>query len=181
MSVKLNNVAVAMLMAFGLTAGAANAADQGHGKVTFTGTVVDAPCSIHPDSIDQTIALGQISSAELKTGKPTTARSFDIKLENCSFGTSATKNKVAITFTGMESDAVAGLLGTTGSAKGVAVAITDGSGKVVELGKPSKAQQLQQGNNTLSFSAYAQGQTGDTGIITEGDFRAVTDFTLAYN
>lgn len=43
----------------------ANAADQGHGKVTFTGSIIDAPCSISPDSIDQTVSLGQISNAAL--------------------------------------------------------------------------------------------------------------------
>ena len=181
MSVKLNKMAVATLMALGLAAGAAHAADQGHGKVTFTGAVVDAPCSIHPDSVDQTIKLGQISNAALKGGGTSTPRNFDIKLENCSFGTPATKNKVAVTFTGMESDAVAGLLGATGTAKGVAVAITDGSGKVVKLGEPTKGQKLQAGNNTLSFAAYVQGTSNDKVAITEGDFQAVADFTLAYN
>lgn len=182
MSVKLNNVALATLMAFGLAAGAANAADQGHGKVTFTGSVVDAPCSIHPDSIDQTIPLGQISNATLKAGKPSTPRNFDIKLENCTFGTPATKNKVAVTFTGMESSVVTGLLGTTGLAKGVAVGIMDSSsGHTVELGKPTKGQLLKDGNNTLGFAAYVQGTSDAKTAITEGDFQAVADFTLAYN
>lgn len=185
MSVKLNKAALAALVAFGLAANMANAADQGHGKVTFTGSVVDAPCSIHPDSIDQTIPLGQISKAALDQSGTSTERPFSIKLENCSFGTPAAKNKVTVTFTGMESDVVAGLLGTTGKAKGVAVAITDAaSGHVVKLGQPTKAQQLQDGNNTLSFAAYVQGAAGTTeqpAVITEGDFQSVADFTLAYN
>ncbi|WP_129544234.1 fimbrial protein [Serratia sp. 1D1416] len=184
MSVKLNKAALAALVAFGLAANMANAADQGHGKVTFTGSVVDAPCSIHPDSIDQTIPLGQISNAALKNGSTSIARPFSIKLENCTFGTPATKNKVTVTFTGSESDAVAGLLATTGQAKGVAVAITDNSGGVVKLGKATKEQQLQEGSNTLSFAAYVQGAAGTKdkpAVITEGDFQSVADFTLAYN
>ena len=32
----------------------APAQDQGHGKITFTGSVIDAPCSIDPNSVDQT-------------------------------------------------------------------------------------------------------------------------------
>ncbi|APJ70078.1 PixA protein [Escherichia coli] len=32
---------------------AANAADQGQGKVNFKGTVIDAPCGIAPESADQ--------------------------------------------------------------------------------------------------------------------------------
>ncbi|CAI1508423.1 fimbrial protein [Serratia ficaria] len=181
MSVKFNKAALAALVAFGLAANMANAADQGHGKVTFTGSVVDAPCSIHPDSLDQTIPLGQISNASLKKGGTSTTRPFYIKLENCTFGTPATKNKVTVTFTGSESDAVAGLLATTGQAKGVAVAITDNSGGVVKLGKPTKARELQNGNNTLNFGAYVQGTANETVAITEGDFQSVADFTLAYN
>ncbi|MGB8665541.1 MAG: type 1 fimbrial protein, partial [Serratia inhibens] len=53
-------------------------------------------------------------------------------------------------------------------------------GQVIELGKPTKEQALQDGKNTLSFSAYMQGD-GASAVITEGDFQAVTDFTLAYN
>ncbi|MBI0852574.1 F7-2 fimbrial protein, partial [Escherichia coli] len=38
---------------------AANAADQGQGKVNFKGTVIDAPCGIAPESADQSIDFGQ--------------------------------------------------------------------------------------------------------------------------
>ncbi|MDI6978669.1 type 1 fimbrial protein, partial [Serratia sp. Se-RSBMAAmG] len=31
------------------------------GKVTFTGSIIDAPCSIAPGSVDQTVSLGAIS------------------------------------------------------------------------------------------------------------------------
>lgn len=158
----------------------AQAADQGHGKVTFTGSIIDAPCSISPASIDQTVELGQISNVALKNSGRSTPRNFDIKLENCSFGTPATKNKVTVTFTGMESAASNGLLGITGTAKGASVAITQADGAVIKLGKPTKQQALQDGNNNLAFSAYMQGD-GASAVITEGDFQAVADFTLAYN
>lgn len=158
----------------------ANAADQGSGKVTFTGSIIDAPCSITPESADQTVELGQISKVALEDGGKSTPRNFSINLENCSFGTPAANNKVQITFTGMESAANNGLLGITGTASGASVAITDGSGAVIELGKPSKDQTVQDGNNTLSFAAYVQGD-GASATITEGDFQSVADFTLAYN
>ena len=158
----------------------ANAADQGSGKVTFTGSIIDSPCSITPESVDQTVDLGQISKVALENGGKSTPRNFSIDLENCSFGTPAATNKVQITFTGMESAANNGLLGITGTASGASVAITDGSGAVIELGQPSKEQALQDGNNSLSFAAYVQGD-GASATITEGDFQSVADFTLAYN
>ncbi|WP_432264038.1 fimbrial protein, partial [Escherichia coli] len=46
---------------------AANAADQGQGKVNFKGTVIDAPCGIAPESADQSIDFGQMKWST-KTG-----------------------------------------------------------------------------------------------------------------
>lgn len=158
----------------------AQAADQGHGKVTFTGSIIDAPCSIAQKSIEQTVELGQVSKVALQAGGKTKPRNFDIVLEKCSFGSPAAKNKVGVTFTGMESAAKNGLLGITGTARGASIAIAQGDGEVVKLGQPTKAQSLQDGDNTLKFAAYVQGD-GDTATITEGDFQAVADFTLAYN
>ncbi|WNN46697.1 fimbrial protein [Winslowiella toletana] len=176
---KLNKSVLVAVVALGM-ASMANAADQGHGKVTFTGSIIDAPCSIHPDSIDQTVNLGQVANSTLANGGKSTPRNFTVDLENCSFGSPATKNKVALTFTGMESKAKNGLLGITGTATGASVAITDGSGQVISLGKATNPQTLQDGKNTLSFAAYMQGD-GASAAITEGDFQAVADFTLAYN
>ncbi|CAI1773057.1 type 1 fimbrial protein [Serratia marcescens] len=175
----LNKTLLAAVIAFG-SASMAHAADQGHGKVTFTGSIIDAPCSIAPESIDQTVDMGQISNAALKDSGQSTPRNFDIKLEDCSFGTPAAKNKVQVTFTGMESVAGNGLLGITGNAKGASVAITQADGQVITLGQATKEHTLQDGNNTLRFAAYMQGD-GASATITEGDFQAVTDFTLAYN
>ncbi|MBC3252360.1 fimbrial protein [Serratia fonticola] len=174
----MNKSLLAAVVVFGMSSLAH--ADQGHGKVTFTGSIIDAPCSIAPESIDQTVDLGQISNAALKDGGQSTPKNFSIKLEGCSFGTPAAKNKVQVTFTGMESAASNGLLGITGNAKGASVAITQADGKVIKLGTPTKEQALQDGKNTLSFAAFMQGD-GPTANITEGDFQAVADFTLAYN
>jgi type 1 fimbria pilin len=176
---KMNKTLLVAAMVFGMSS-MAQAADQGHGKVTFTGSIIDAPCSIHPKSIEQTIELGQISKASLIENGKSTPRNFDIKLEKCSFGTPAAKNKVQVTFTNMNSAADNGLLGITGTAKGASVAITQGDGAVIKLGEPTKQQTLQDGPNTLNFSAYLQADGAST-TITEGEFQAVADFTLAYN
>ncbi|MGL1813977.1 UNVERIFIED_CONTAM: fimbrial protein [Serratia marcescens] len=173
---KLNKIMLAAAVAFGLSSTAY--AEQGQGKVTFTGAIIDAPCSISPESSEQTVDLGQISNVALQNGGQSTPRNFSIDLESCSF--EAGSNKVTATFSGMESVAGNGLLGITGNAKGASIAITDGSGAVIELGKPTKEQELQAGNNTLSFAAYMQGD-GASATIIEGDFQAVADFTLAYN
>ena len=176
---KLNKIMMAAVITLGISSVAhAAVKDQGHGKVTFSGSIIDAPCSITPDTIDQTIELGQISKVALKENGQSTPRNFSIDLENCEVG-EKDKNKVLVTFTGMDSAGDTGLLGITGTAKGAGVAITDGSGKVIKLGAATKAQLLQNGKNTLSFSAFMKGD-GATAVVTEGEFQAVADFTLAY-
>ncbi|MBH2879021.1 type 1 fimbrial protein [Serratia marcescens] len=175
---KLNKIMMAAVLAFGVTS-VAHAADQGHGTVTFKGSIIDAPCSIVPESDDQVVQLGQISNAALKGGKKSTPKSFQIKLEDCELD-SAKANTVKITFTGTASADDAKLLELTGTAKGAAIAITDSSGALLELGKAADARALNTGNNSLGFTAYLQGSKASGAVITPGEFQSVADFTLAY-
>lgn len=74
--------AVAMaVVSFG--AYAAPTIPQGQGKVTFNGTVVDAPCGIDAQSADQSIDFGQVSKLFLENDGESQPKSFDIKLINC--------------------------------------------------------------------------------------------------
>lgn len=173
---KLNKIILAVSLSMGM-ASFAHAADQGHGTVTFTGSIIDAPCSITPETVDQTVDLGQVSNVALKNGGKSTPKTFSIDLENCDV---KTLNEVKTTFTGGESVAQPGLLGIVGTASGASIAITDASGKLLPLGEASPSHALQEGNNTLLFSAYLQGD-GASATIVPGDFQSVADFTLAYN
>lgn len=181
---KLNKIMIAAVLAFGATSMMAQAApkDQGHGTVTFKGAIIDAPCSITPDTVDQTVNLGQVSNVALKDGGQSSPKTFQIQLENCDLTTTAPgkNNAVTITFTGAASVDDDKLLGMTGTAKGAGIALTDGSNKLIELGKASSAQTLGNGNNTLNFSAYLQGSKASGAVITPGEFQSVADFTLAY-
>ncbi|CAI1948296.1 MULTISPECIES: fimbrial protein [Serratia] len=180
---QLNKIMLAAVMAFGMSS-VAHAADSGKGTVTFTGSIVDAPCSISPETVDQTVSLGQVSNVALKDGGKSTPKNFKIELENC---TVATGKTVQVTFTGAKAQETnKNLLAITGSASGAGIAMTDTSGALVELGKAGTAQMLQNGKNTLQFAAYMQGLGGGSGTpapadnVVPGDFTAITDFTLAY-
>lgn len=172
----MKKIVIAVGLASGMVMGAANAADQGHGTVTFTGSIIDAPCSISQDTQDQVVKLGEVSSVALKNGGTSVPSPFMIKLEQCDTTTAQT---VQTTFTGATSAGNPDLLGITGTAKGASIAITDGSGTVVTLGSPTSAQTIQDGNNTLEFSAYLQGD-GASATIVPGSFQSVADFTLSY-
>ncbi len=74
--------AVAMaVVSFGVNA--APTIPQGQGKVTFNGTVVDAPCSISQKSADQSIDFGQLSKSLLEAGGTSKPMDLDIELVNC--------------------------------------------------------------------------------------------------
>lgn len=66
---KMNKLFTALVLASGMAAFGAQA-DQGSGVVTFTGSVIDAPCSIAAGDEDQTISLGQVSSSRWRTAVP---------------------------------------------------------------------------------------------------------------
>ncbi|HHN8583815.1 TPA: fimbrial protein [Providencia rettgeri] len=172
---KIKSIAMGTFLALGL-ASAANAADMGHGKVTFKGSIITAPCSIHPDSIDQTVELGQIADSTLAESGKSTPRTFNILLEKCKIDT--LKN-VQLTFSGAAAsfDSTKKTLGISGDATGAGVQITNGAGQVITLGTASPLQLIQEGNNTLQFAAYL---IGDGDKATVGEFSSVADFTLNY-
>ena len=83
---KLNKLTTAVFLSLGLASFGANAqVENNNGSVTFTGSIIDAPCSISADTVHQDVELGAVSQsllAEKGQSKPTP---FNIKLENCAF------------------------------------------------------------------------------------------------
>ncbi|OCJ24494.1 fimbrial protein [Serratia sp. 14-2641] len=152
---------------------------EGSGRMTVSGSIIktQTSCAIAPESIDQTVTLGQVADAALLenngSGK-SVPQHFNIRLEDCEVSGG---NSVTVTFVGVEGKE--GRLGITGTASGASVALADGSGNVLELGKPSKSISLQNGNNTLPFTVYLQGD-GVPGNIQAGDYQAAAGFMLNF-
>lgn len=98
--------AIAMIVGASLMASTAYAANQGEGKITFTGSITDAPCSIAAGSLDQVIPLGAVSNVALAANDNTgvsTPEAFSIELKDYVIATAGTKDKVTVTFTGAAS------------------------------------------------------------------------------
>lgn len=80
------------------------AADAGGGQIIFSGSVIDAPCSIVPESQNIQVNLGQVSAKSLKTaGATSSAVPIIINLTGCSFdtppsGSGTNYSKVAVDF-----------------------------------------------------------------------------------
>lgn len=187
------SLAVALLGTLSMSVIAADPVSQGHGQVNFIGEIVNAPCSINPDSIDQTVDLGQIANVSLKDGGASPARTFTIQLEDCDFSEQAADTApigagVKLTFTGSVAN-FGNLLGVTGfenseAAKGqnVGIQINDAKNDQVIMGTPIDLKNtLQDGNNTLLFTSYLRGKAATTSNdIPLGNFYGVTNFTIDY-
>ncbi|HHQ4308826.1 TPA: fimbrial protein [Serratia fonticola] len=175
---KLNKIVLGVSLALGIAsfANAADITDQGHGTVTFTGSIIDAPCSISPDSIDQTVDLGQVSDVSLAAGGTSTPKFFEIVLEKCRVDDKG--KSVTATFNGANG-VINGSLGMTGTAQGASIMLSDSKGTQIKLGEKTSTQVMQNGNNTLGFTAYLQGN-GASSAVVPGDFKSVANFTLAY-
>lgn len=175
----MNKLLMTIALSSVLVAGANAADDQGHGKITFKGSIIDAPCSIDANSEDQTIKLGEISKNQLAGGGKSTPVPLNIQLHDCD---SATADKASITFSGIAGDSAAGLDGSfavTGQGAGVGVVITDMGGNVIKPGIKTSLPALNGGDNDLEFQAYVQGSSA-SGAVTPGNFTSVANFMMTY-
>ncbi|MGB8663989.1 MAG: fimbrial protein [Serratia inhibens] len=174
---KLNKLMLATMIAFASASVAHAASNQGSGKVTFTGEIIDAPCSVAPESTDQTVPMGQISSRLLAKQGKSESQPFSIELKDCAL---TTMKNVKVTFTGTPDPDNAKLLALSGSASGAGIVIYDNlHAKDVELGTATDGQGLNDGNNSLKFAAYLQGSSASAAVV-PGEFTSVANFTLAY-
>ncbi|HEM8079196.1 TPA: fimbrial protein [Enterobacter roggenkampii] len=163
--------------------GSAFAAEQGSGKIKFKGVVIDAPCSIAPDSVDKEVDLGEVTTAVINANKKSSAVPVDINLENCQLDDPADETdtpvtKVDVTFTSSATDATDTSLMTNTYASGaqnVGVRLlnnaTLGAANEVALLAGSTTQ-------TLHFKALMEVVTGKT--ATAGQVEATANYILAY-
>lgn len=176
-----NKILVAMGVGSMLLCGSAVAAGgAGSGKVTFNGEIINAPCSVAPESVDQVVEMGQISTKELVKGGESNSKPFSIKLLNCEI--TPDEDAVKVTFSGIKDSIDPSLLIIGGGqAKGAGIKMTAPGGGAIVLGEPTTAFNLVNGDNELPFSAVLKGYADQTANpLTAGAFTAVTNFTLSY-
>lgn len=177
---ELKKIVLGISCALGI-ASFAHAGDQGHGNFTFKGAIIDAPCSIE-SSTDQAVDMGQISNASLAKGGKSKPVNFAIKLTQCDLSQKGEKaGTVTVTFNGPKG-AIDGSLGM-GQVTGASIILNDGKNEKIKLGNATSAQVLADGQNTLNFSAYVQGNGAadeKTNAVELGEFNTTAGFTLAY-
>lgn len=173
----MKKVILAVLISGAMSASAMAApVSAGQGTVTFYGSIIEAACGISPESTDQTVNLGQVASAQLAAGGASRPVPFTIELVDCDTSIKAIAD---VTFTGGVNPNLANSLAIQGTASGAGVIITGLDGKPVTLDGSAGAGKiaLQDGDNSLMFSAYLQ---GDKRTIVPGEFTALANFTMQY-
>ncbi|MFK3659361.1 fimbrial-like protein [Scandinavium sp. NPDC088450] len=159
----------------------ASAADEGHGKISFEGIVISAPCSIAPGDEDQTINLGEVADTALNGDKYSLPVDVNIHLQDCTLGTIS---KVDVTFTSANADATTNLLkntseGNYGGATDVGVRLlTEGNENVV-MGAPQEITLAPDSSyQVLSFKARMESPEN---TATPGNVTTDVNYVLAYN
>ncbi|HAF5791992.1 TPA: fimbrial protein [Salmonella enterica] len=156
--------AAGMMCATSAFAAAIATTDAGGGTMTFSGSVIDAPCSIAPDSQNIKVDLGQVSMHSLTTNTHSDSVPVTITLTGCSFedlGTNPAQDatnysKVAVAFPDATApdggDLAKGEIANTAAngAQNVAIQLLKSDGTVVDL---SKSKTPAAGDITLDTSS----------------------------
>lgn len=154
---------------------AAMAAD---GTVKFSGDIVDTPCVVSTDSVNQTVTLGKVKASKFAKVKDTSAdQGFSIKLEECD---NTVKKTASVMFTGSQDSTDNTLLAISnvaGAATGVGIEILSNAGTVIPLGTASADNSLQTGENVLNFKAHYKSTLASVGV---GPANSQADFQVSY-
>ena len=150
--------------------------------VNFDGTLIEDTCEIYPGDEAVELDFSTLLDKYLYLNTRTHSEPFTIRLINCDL---AIGREVKVTFSGTASGALPGYLalGSSSTAKGVAIGLEDGAGELLAINSSKYIQQPRQGNNnTLTLKAFVQGEplALQNKSIQRGAFTATATFTLEY-
>lgn len=123
------------------------------GTVNITGSILAASCSVDGGEDPMSVTMGDYSGGTLTTvGQLTPQKTLTIRLINCSESISGTTVTVSGTADALNNKLL-GLNnpGSTGTATGVGVQITDSLNNIININSASKLQPLTAGNNQITL------------------------------
>ncbi|WP_337264910.1 MULTISPECIES: fimbrial protein [unclassified Serratia (in: enterobacteria)] len=157
--------------------GLSSAADN----LRFRGALVAEPCTLRAADENITVDFGSIVDKYLYINGRTLGEPLVLHLDDCDISLG---NMVKLTFSGVESTRLNGLLAISGASQtqGIAIGIETQQGNLVALNTGRYNQGLVAGNNTLSLRAYVRGEPEAIAqkSIIPGDFTASATFLLEY-
>jgi len=182
-------LALSCVLATGLAANSAMAADNG--TLSFTGEITDTTCdvAVNGGNADSTIALPRVSTKSLAKAGDVTGRVFvRMSLSNCSLASPATSSKVHAFWQAAPEINSSGRLintATTGAATNVEIEMLNDTLTSIDLSKPDGQQ-----NSTVATITGATGGTAELthyaqyhaiGAATAGLLTSKLQYVLSYN
>ncbi|WP_323971617.1 fimbrial protein [Aeromonas hydrophila] len=149
--------------------------------VHLHGRIIDQPCVVSPESLEQEVEMGVVDVKQLYANGAGEQVPFSIRLTNCKPGIF---RMAKVTFTGSKDTQLSGGLAfSAGSAKGAGIRLYDVTQSPLTLGTPSRGYLLGgTTENELQFSARVEGHPDALAAknIQPGDYTAVANFIVAY-
>ncbi|HEJ7139256.1 TPA: type 1 fimbrial protein [Serratia marcescens] len=167
------------------------------GTVSFHGGLLSSPCSLTPDSRDQSVDLGDVSARDFRNaGDRSAPVRFRLSFRNCLLGARALADNPAgprngdagrlylqgeqaatLVFLGESDVDNPSLLKLNGGVQGIGLRLQDQQGQALELNQRSRPYILQPGSNTLWFSASVE--STQQAVMAAG-FAAVAHIQVIY-
>lgn len=126
--------------------------DAGWGTVKMQGSVIDTPCTIALDSLEQTVDMGSLPVADIIRDGRSKHKAFVINLVNCTlthYGNKTPWTSFQITFDGRcDGD----FFGIEGAASGIALRLTDAKGLTVIPGQALPLTDITPGRMQLNYT-----------------------------
>ncbi|ANJ96302.1 exotoxin [Serratia plymuthica] len=145
------------------------------------GALVAEPCTLQAGDENIQLDFGTVIDKYLYLNTRTHSKPFQLRLMDCDTSLGKT---MKMTFSGMESVALPGLLALDGGseAKGVAIGLETEAGQALTLNQKSRGQAITDGINTITLQAYVRGEPEaiKNKAIERGTFTAVATFALEY-
>lgn len=149
--------------------------------VNLHGRIIDQPCVVSPESLDQEVEMGVVDVKELYANGVAELVPFSIRLTNCKPGIF---RMAKVTFTGsQDTELSGGLAFTAGIARGAGIRLYDVAQSPLNLGSASRGYLLGgAADNELQFFARVEGHPAALTAknIQPGDYSAVANFIVAY-
>lgn len=139
------------------------------GTVYFYGGLLSSPCTLAPESQEQSIDMGDISARSFKrVGDRSEPVVFNLRLEDCLLGVGGRfksldgqgttrylrgEQAVTVTFLGDSDTSNTELLHLNGDIKGVGLRLFNSKGTPIAINKPLDSKVLHPGDNDLLLSA----------------------------
>ncbi|MEO3990218.1 fimbrial protein [Pseudocitrobacter cyperus] len=171
-----------------LTSGYALAdVDGGGGKITFSGLIINAPCSIQADDVDKQVNLGEVPASYINANTHSDAVDSSLHLINCDLpnsdnGDGDTVSKVDVTFSSGSVEPTDSNLMTNTYASGannVGIRLLDKNSANITLGAAHTVDLITtSATQILPFKAWME-KTGSADV-TPGGVTATANYTLIY-